>query len=86
MMKGSGFIDLDDDLKQFSGLRVDVSVAGSDRQKSLSLLPMDFCFLMDGQDAEDSTEETDEDHKLRAGIKDPRDLYRRCWRYTYRND
>jgi hypothetical protein len=55
MMKGSGFIDLDDDLKQFSGLRVDVSVAGSDRQKSLSLLPMDFCFLMDGQDAEDST-------------------------------
>ena len=24
-------------------------------QKSLSLLPMDFCFLMDGQDAEDST-------------------------------
>ena len=55
MMKGSGFIDLDEDLKQFSGLRVDVSVAGSDRQKSLSLLPMDFCFLMDGQDAEDST-------------------------------
>lgn len=55
MMKGSGFIDLDEDLKQFSGLKVDVSVAGSDRQKSLSLLPMDFCFLMDGQDAEDST-------------------------------
>ena len=55
MMKGSGFIDLDDDLKQFSDLRVNVSVAGSDRQKSLSLLPMDFCFLMDGQDAEDST-------------------------------
>ncbi|MCR5611490.1 MAG: tubulin-like doman-containing protein [Clostridiales bacterium] len=55
MMKGSGFIDLDEDLKQFSGLRVDVSIAGSDRQKTLSLLPMDFCFLMDGQDAEDST-------------------------------
>ena len=55
MMKGSGFIDLDEDLKQFSGLKVDVSIAGSDRQKSLSLLPMDFCFLMDGQDAEDST-------------------------------
>lgn len=55
MMKGSGFIDLDDDLKQFSGLHVDVSIAGSDKQKSLSLLPMDFCFLMDGQDAEDST-------------------------------
>ena len=55
MMKGSGFIDLDDDLRQFSDLHVNVSVAGSDKQKSLSLLPMDFCFLMDGQDAEDST-------------------------------
>ena len=55
MMKGSGFIDLDDDLKQFSNLHVNVSIAGSDRQKALSLLPMDFCFLMDGQDAEDST-------------------------------
>ncbi|MBP3462835.1 MAG: hypothetical protein J6J72_04475, partial [Tyzzerella sp.] len=55
MMKGSGFIDLDDDLKQFSDLHVNVSVAGSDKQKALSLLPMDFCFLMDGQDAEDST-------------------------------
>ena len=55
MMKGSGFIDLDEDLKQFADLHVNVSVAGSDKQKSLSLLPMDFCFLMDGQDAEDST-------------------------------
>ncbi len=55
MMKGSGFIDLDEDLKQFSNLQVNVSIAGSDKQKSLSLLPMDFCFLMDGQDAEDST-------------------------------
>ncbi len=55
MMKGSGFIDLDEDLKQFSNLHVDVSIAGSDNQKALSLLPMDFCFLMDGQDAEDST-------------------------------
>ena len=55
MMKGSGFIDMDEDLKQFSDLHVNVSIAGSDKQKSLSLLPMDFCFLMDGQDAEDST-------------------------------
>ncbi len=55
MMKGSGFIDLDDDLKQYANLHVDFPVAGSDRLKSLSLLPMDFCFLMDGQDAEDST-------------------------------
>ncbi|MBQ9974319.1 MAG: hypothetical protein IJP02_05100 [Oscillospiraceae bacterium] len=55
MMKGSGFVDLDDDLKQFSDMHVNVSIAGSDNQKSLSLLPVDFCFLMDGQDAEDST-------------------------------
>lgn len=55
MMKGSGFIDLDEDLKQFGNLGVDVSIAGSELQKHLSLLPMDFCFLMDGQDAEDST-------------------------------
>lgn len=55
MMKGSGFIDLDEDLKQFSNMAVNVSIAGSDNQKKLSLLPMDFCFLMDGQDAEDST-------------------------------
>lgn len=55
MMKGSGFIDLDEDLKQFSNLHVNVSIAGSDSQKALSLLPVDFCFLMDGQDAEDST-------------------------------
>ena len=55
MMKGSGFIDLDEDLKQFADMHVNVSIAGSDRQKALALLPMDFCFLMDGQDAEDST-------------------------------
>ena len=55
MMKGSGFIDLDEDLKQFSDLHVNVSIAGSDKQKALSLLPVDFCILMDGQDAEDST-------------------------------
>ena len=55
MMKGSGFIDLDEDLKQFANLGINVSIAGSDKQKNLSLLPMDFCFLMDGQDAEDST-------------------------------
>ena len=36
-------------------IHVNVSIAGSDKQKSLSLLPMDICFLMDGQDAEDST-------------------------------
>ena len=55
MMKGSGFIDLDEDLKQFSNMHVDVAIAGSDKLKTLALLPTDFCFLMDGQDAEDST-------------------------------
>lgn len=55
MMLGSGFIDMDEDLKQFKNLGVDVAIAGSDAHKTLSLLPLDFCFLMDGQDSEDST-------------------------------
>jgi len=66
MMKGSGFIDLDDDLKQFSNLHVNVSIAGSDEQKKLSLLPMDFCFLMDAQDAEDSTMVSIDQYKEQA--------------------
>lgn len=55
MMKGSGFIDMDEDLKQFKNLGIDVPIAGSEAHKTLSLLPLDFCFLMDGQDSEDST-------------------------------
>ena len=38
---------IDEDLKQFANLGVNVSIAGSDNQKKLSLLPMDFCFLME---------------------------------------
>lgn len=68
MMKGSGFVDLDPDLWQYRSLRVDVPVAGSDKLKSLSTLPIDFCFLMDGQDAEDSTLTSYEQYKEQASI------------------
>ena len=55
MMKGSGFFDINDELKRFRGLHVDFPTAGREEMKSLALLPFDFCFLMDGQNAEDST-------------------------------
>lgn len=55
MMKGSGFLDINDDLKRYGNLHVDLSIPGTDELKSLSLLPFDFCFLLDGQNAEDST-------------------------------
>ncbi|MCD8364652.1 MAG: tubulin-like doman-containing protein [Clostridiales bacterium] len=54
MMKGSGFFDIDEDLKRYVDMCVDYTMPGGET-KSLALLPMDFCFLMDGQDAEDST-------------------------------
>jgi len=68
MMKGSGFVDLDPDLWQYRNLHVDVPIAGSDKLKSLSTLPIDFCFLMDGQDAEDSTLTSYEQYKEQAAI------------------
>ena len=55
MMKGSGFFDVNEDLKRYSDLHVDFCVPGSNEMKSLSLLPFDFCFLLDGQNAEDNT-------------------------------
>lgn len=55
MMKGSGFFDIDEDLKRYNNLYVDFALPGTDEKKRLSMLPFDFCFLMDGQDAEDST-------------------------------
>ena len=55
MMKGSGFFDIDEDLRRYNRLHVDFANPGTDEMKSLSLLPFDFCFLMDGQNAEDST-------------------------------
>ena len=68
MMKGSGFVDLDPDLMQYRDLHVDVPIAGSDKLRSLSTLPIDFCFLMDGQDAEDSTLTSYEQYKEQAAI------------------
>ncbi len=68
MIKGSGFVDLDPDMQQYSGLSVKVPVAGSDKLKTLSNLPIDFCFLMDGQDAEDSTLTKYEQYKEQAAI------------------
>ena len=55
MMKGSGFFDVNEDLKRYSDLHVDFSVPGTNEMKSLSLLPFDFCFLLDGQNSEDNT-------------------------------
>ena len=55
MMKGSGFFDIDEDLKRYSNLHIDFTNPGTDELRSLSLLPFDFCFLLDGQNAEDST-------------------------------
>lgn len=55
MMKGSGFFDINPDLKRYSDIHVDVANPGTDELKSLNLLPCDFCFLLDGQNAEDST-------------------------------
>lgn len=55
MMKGSGFLDVDEDLKRYSNLHVDFTVPGTNDLKPLSLLPFDFCFLLDGQNAEDNT-------------------------------
>ena len=55
MMKGSGFFDVDEDLKRYEKLSIDFSIPGSDEKKKLGLLPFDFCFLLDGQNSEDST-------------------------------
>lgn len=65
MMKGSGFFDIDEDLKRYSNVHVDFTMAGGDK-KSLALLPMDFCFLMDGQDSQDSTMKSFSQYKVQA--------------------
>lgn len=66
MMKGSGFFDINPDLKRYSGIHVDVANPGTDELKSLSLLPCDFCFLLDGQNAEDSTLVTTRQYETQA--------------------
>ena len=55
MMKGSGFLDTDPQLQQYSDLYIDIPQPDSDEMKRLALLPCDFCFLVDGQDAENNT-------------------------------
>jgi hypothetical protein len=66
MMKGSGFMEYNVDLQRYQDIHVDVPIAGSDELKELSLLPCDFCFLMDGQDAEDSTMVTKDQYMEQA--------------------
>ena len=66
MMKGSGFFDIDEDLKRYSNLHIDFTNPGTDELRSLSLLPFDFCFLLDGQNAEDSTLVSLHQYKLQA--------------------
>ncbi len=55
MMKGSGFCDIDGEFSRYRDLHLDVPIAGTNERKSLSLLPFDFCFLLDGQNSEDNT-------------------------------
>ena len=55
MMKGSGFLDTDPQLKQYSNIYIDIPQPDSNEMKRLALLPCDFCFLVDGQDAENNT-------------------------------
>lgn len=55
MMKGSGFCDIAGPFSRYKDLHIDVPIAGTNERKSLSLLPFDFCFLLDGQNSEDNT-------------------------------
>lgn len=55
MMKGSGMCDIVPELARYRDLHVNFTVPTSDEPKSLDLLPFDFCFLFDGQNAEDHT-------------------------------
>mgnify|MGYP004521974279 CR=1 FL=1 len=55
MMKGSGFFDIEEELKRYNDLHIDFPTVSGDELRCLSTLPFDFCFLMDGQNAEDST-------------------------------
>lgn len=67
MMKGSGFMDVgDSDLSRYKDLHIDFANPGTNELKRLSLLPFDFCFLMDGQNAEDTTMANLEQYKAQA--------------------
>ena len=66
MMKGSGFCDIEGEFSRYRDLHVDVPIAGTDDMKSLSLLPFDFCFLLDGQNSEDHTLVGFDQYKMQA--------------------
>ena len=67
MMKGSGFMDVgDSDLSRYKDLHIDFASPGTDELKRLALLPFDFCFLMDGQNAEDTTMANLDQYKAQA--------------------
>lgn len=68
MMKGSGFLDVDEDLKRYANLKIDFAIPGSNEKKPLALLPFDFCFLLDGQNAEDNTLISLEQYKQQAAV------------------
>ncbi|MDO4460410.1 MAG: tubulin-like doman-containing protein [Clostridia bacterium] len=55
MMKGSGFFEIEPDLQRYKNLHIDFAAPTTNELKSLDLLPFDFCFLFDGQNAEDNT-------------------------------
>jgi len=55
MMKGSGFFDIEGPFARYKDLHITVPVIGSNEQRKLALLPCDWCFLFDGQNAEDNT-------------------------------
>lgn len=55
MMKGSGFFDIGGDLERYKNLNLTITTPGSEELSALDILPFDWCFLFDGQDAEDST-------------------------------
>ena len=66
MMKGSGFFEIIDELKRFRDLHIDVDMPGTGGKQSLASLPCDFCFLLDGQNSEDSTLVSLEQYKVQA--------------------
>lgn len=68
MMKGSGFCEIENSLKRYKDLHVNVTDPGRKELKSLAVLPCDFCFLLDGQDAEDAISNSFEQYKDQAAL------------------
>lgn len=55
MMKGTGIFDTDPFLSKYKDLHLDFTSPGTEQLQKLGCLPCDFCFLLDGQNTEDST-------------------------------